>query len=316
MVEAHLTGVYPRSEKLVAATRAGVRGDLPQTKVDSILEEDAKALILLEQELALDSFVDGQLNWQDLFRPFAEIFDGIQAATLTRWFDNNTFYRRPIINEKVAFRGNAPLRQYFRADLLPKDGRKKAILPGPLTFAVMSENKAYQSTADLMDDIAKALKAAVRHLQGLGYDWFQFDEPSIFSQSRAELDAAREAYETCAPGKAILQTYFGDATRVVDTLLDFPVDAIGIDFYSTPLEPLKEHDFNKMLGCGCIDGRNSLLESPDRLKTIIRTTEEKLQPRGIYISPNCDLEFLPQSVAEKKLRLLSETRRLLDEHED
>lgn len=312
-MEAHLTGIYPRSEKVVAATRAAVRGDLPQGQVDQILEEDTKSLVLLEQQSSLDSYVDGQLNWQDLFRPFSELFGGIQAATLARWFDNNTFYRKPIINGKVTFKVK-PIQQYFRADLLPKDRRKTAILPGPLTFALMSENKAYQSLADLVDDIAKALKDTVRALQGFGYDRFQFDEPSISSKDRTkfELETARKAYETCAQGKGLVQTYFGDASHAIDELLDFPVEAIGIDLYSTPLESLKEHDFNKALGCGCIDGRNSLLESPNQLRAIILNARDELKPHGIYLTPNCGLEYLPTTVAEKKVRLLNEARGSLD----
>jgi 5-methyltetrahydropteroyltriglutamate--homocysteine methyltransferase len=311
-VEAHLTGAYPRSEKLVAATRAAVRGDIPQDQLHRIFEDDVKSLVLLEEESSLNSFVDGQLNWQDLFRPFSEIFTGIQATTLTRWFDNNTFYRKPIITQKVEFRRNA-LQQFFRGDLLPKDGKKKAILPGPLTFALMSENRAYSSTADLVDDIAKGIKDTVRTLEESGYVQFQFNEPSITSPSRTklELETAKQAYETCAHGKGLLQTYFGDASQTIDVLLDFPVEALGIDFYSTTLDTLSGHDFNKVLACGCVDGRNSLLESPEQLKMIISGVRDRLQPRDIYLTPNCDLEFLPYSVAEKKVRLLSKTRRLL-----
>lgn len=315
-MEAHLTGAYPRSEKLVAATRAATRGNLPQHEVDKFLEEDARSLAILEEQASLTSIVDGQLNWQDLFRPFSEIFSGIQATTLTRWFDNNTFYRKPQVTEKVEFRGDS-LQRYFRADLLPKDRIKKAILPGPLTFALMSENKAYTTLADLVDDIAKSLKTTVKTLQGWGYDQFQFNEPAISASNRtkSELDAAKRAYETCANGKGMLQTYFGDASRVIDTLLDFSVEAIGIDFYATPFEPLVGHDFNKVLGCGCVDGRNSLLESPDQLKAIVLNARDHLQPRGIYITPNCDLDFLPTTVAEKKVKVLGETRRLLT-HDD
>jgi methionine synthase II (cobalamin-independent) len=32
----------------------------------------------------------------------------------------------------------------------------------------------------------------------------------------------------------------------------------------------------------------------------------------LYVGPNCDLEFLPYSVAEKKVRLLGEVRRKLN----
>ena len=312
-METHLSGIYPRSEKLVAATRAAVRGDLDEDQVERILNEDAQSLILLEKESSLDSFVDGQLNWQDLFRPFSEILDGIKATTLTRWFDNNTFYRKPIINGKVAFKGEG-FQKYFRVDLLPAEGTKKAILPGPLTFALMSENKAYRSFSDLVDDIARALGDTVRKLQSLGYNQFQFDEPAILSRDRtkAELESAKKAYENCAPGTTLLQTYFGDASPVIDTLLDFPVDAIGIDLYATQIDTLRGRDFNKTLGCGCVDGRNSLLEKPEDLKTIVLNVRNQLQPPDIYLTPNCAFEFLPRSVAEGKVRLLGETARLFE----
>jgi 5-methyltetrahydropteroyltriglutamate--homocysteine methyltransferase len=182
-----------------------------------------------------------------------------------------------------------------------------------LTFALASENRAYGSLSDLVDDIAKSLRTTVKALQEAGYEQFQFNEPSITEPNRnkSELESAEHAYETCAQGKGLLHTYFGDASPVIDALLDFPVEGIGIDFYSTSIKALREHAFNKTLGCGCIDGRNSLLESPDQLKGIVLNAQEQLQPRDVYLTPNCDLDFLPPPVAEKKVQVLSETRRLL-----
>jgi len=314
MVEVHLSGVFPRSEKLIDATRAAVRGNLPQAEVDAALRRDIESLVSLQEESDLDALVDGQLNWQDLFRPFNELLTGIDPGSLTRWFDNNTFYRKPIVVGKVSLK-TRNLQQYFRSDLLPKVSAKKAILPGPFTFAQLSENRTYSSLSDLANDLARALQGVVTALQERGYGYFQFNEPSICAASRTqpELEIAKHAYETCAQGiggKSIIQTYFGDASRVIETLLDFPVDSIGIDFYATSLDSLKEYDFNKVLGCGCVDGRNSLLETPTELKTFVSRVRESLEPSDIYITPNCDLEFLPQTVAEKKVRLLGETKRL------
>jgi 5-methyltetrahydropteroyltriglutamate--homocysteine methyltransferase len=292
-----------------------VRGNLPQAEVDRVLRQDIESLVGLQEESNLDALVDGQLNWQDLFRPFNELLTGIDLGSLTRWFDNNTFYRKPIIVQKVALKSNG-LQQYFRSDLLPKVSHKKAILPGPFTFAHLSENRAYSSFSDLLNDLARALQRVVAALQERGYEYFQFNEPSICAPGRTqpELEIAKQAYETCAHGiggKSIIHTYFGDASQVIETLLDFPVDSIGIDFYATSVDSLKEYDFNKVLGCGCVDGRNSLLESPKELKMFVSRARESLEPPDIYLTPNCDLEFLPETVAEKKVRLLGETKRLV-----
>jgi 5-methyltetrahydropteroyltriglutamate--homocysteine methyltransferase len=315
MVEVHLAGIFPRSEQLVQVTRAAARGKATQSEVDAILYQDVKALVALQKAAGLEYVVDGQINWQDLFRPFSELLTGIRPSSVTRWFDNNTFYRKPVITEKVRFRGNGT-RQYFRDDLLPRDIAKKAVLPGPFTFAAMSENETYASLADLVDDIAHALRDLAKELSKTGYSFFQFNEPSLCygRTSKDDLKIAAKAYEICARGingRTCVQTYFGDASGIIDALLDFPTDSIGLDLYATPLDTLPDHDFNKGLGCGCIDGRNSLLESPEDLNKLISKIKEEVCPRDLFVCPNCDLEFLPYPIAEKKVLVLSKTKRLI-----
>jgi 5-methyltetrahydropteroyltriglutamate--homocysteine methyltransferase len=315
LVEAQLTGVFPRSEKLVEATRAVTRGKISQPEVDAIFDQDLASLVDLQSSASLDILVDGQLNWQDVFRPFAELFTGVQLGGLTRWFDNNSFYRKPNIIQKISYNGT-DLARYFRHELLPRNSPKKAILPGPFTFAALAQNSAYKSLADLADDLAHALRQVVTELQKLGYTHFQFNEPTLTAEatSKRELEVAKHAFEVCAKGLAahtILQTYFGDAEPVIDDLLDYPVNCIGLDFYATSLETLAQHDFDLELGCGCIDGRNSLLETANMLSKFLADVDERLSPKKIIVGPNCDLDFLPQKVAERKVRLLGETKEKL-----
>jgi 5-methyltetrahydropteroyltriglutamate--homocysteine methyltransferase len=312
-VEVQLTGAFPRSEKLVEATRAVTRGKIPQSEVDATFDKDLASLVDLQISASLDTLIDGQMNWQDLFRPFSRLFTGVQLGGLTRWFDNNTFYRKPNIIHKVEYEG-AGLGRYFRHELLPRSSSKKAILPGPFTFAALAQNSAYKSLADLTDDLAHALRLVVINLQKLGYTHFQFNEPSLTADGRSkrDLEVAKHAFEVCAKGLAAhtcLQTYFGDAGPVIDDLLDCPVNCIGVDFYATSLESLEDHDFNLELGCGCIDGRNSLLETASALSKFVGDVNARLTPKRIILGPNCDLDFLPQNVAERKVRLLAETKK-------
>lgn len=312
MVKTQLTGIFPRSEKLVEATRALTRRKLTQLEADPVFDHDLTSLVELQNSASLDVLVDGQLNWQDLFRPFSELFTGVQLGALTRWFDNNTFYRKPNIVQKVSYKGT-DLARYFRHGLLPRNSRKKAILPGPFTFAALSQNSAYKSLADLVDDLAHALRQTVIELQKVGYTDFQFNEPALTADGRGKLDLeiAKHAIEVCAkglPGHTMLQTYFGDAEPVIDDLLDCPVNCIGLDFYATSLDSLAQHDFSMELGCGCIDGRNSLLETATSLSKFTADVNELLAPKSIILGPNCDLDFLPQNVANQKVRLLAETK--------
>jgi 5-methyltetrahydropteroyltriglutamate--homocysteine methyltransferase len=310
VLETHLTGQFPRSENLVEATRAAVRGQISQSELDTAFSKDFAALAQLQSDTGLSYLVDGQLNWQDLFRPFSKLFTGVKCGGLMRWFDNNTFYRKPIIVGKVGL-ADTDVKQYFRSNLLPDTATKKVIIPGPFTFAVMSQNNTDESFADLVDDIAHAINDLVTELSRAGYRFLQFDEPSLCTSSRTEdeLQIAEQGLETCARGidaKTAIQTYFGDGSTIIGRLLDYPVECIGLDFYSTSLENLRGYSFGKEIGCGCIDGRNSLLESSEDSVRFVEKVREDLEPKNVSISPNCELAFLPYSIAEKKVRLLSE----------
>jgi 5-methyltetrahydropteroyltriglutamate--homocysteine methyltransferase len=315
LIETQLSGAFPRSERLVEATRAAVRGKATQADVQETLDRDIVALGQLQDDAQVKRIVDGQLDWQDLFRPFVHIFSGLEVGGITRWFDNNTFYKKPIVTAKVTFKDTG-LTQYFHGNLLPTKTVRKAILPGPFTFATLCDNRAYRTGTELMIDLAHALREVVLELGKLGYSSFQFNEPAICAKTVTDSDlrTGKQAFEVCAKGIAgetALHTYFGDASSVINSLLDYPVDSIGIDFYATSAGDLTDIDFSKRINCGCIDGRNSLLESPNDVAKFAATVLEKVAPKGLILTPNCDLDFLPRSVAEKKVRLLESASTLV-----
>jgi methionine synthase II (cobalamin-independent) len=153
-------------------------------------------------------------------------------------------------------------------------------------------------------------------LRRADYALIQFNEPAINNDKRANevLQYAKQSYETCAQtagAKTALHLYFSDPEPVLDAVLDLPVDAVGIDFYATSLESIAKHTFNRELDCGCIDGRNSLLESPEELSKFVHSVEREVEPKRITVTPNCDFDFLPYLVAEKKTRLLADVKKRL-----
>jgi 5-methyltetrahydropteroyltriglutamate--homocysteine methyltransferase len=316
LVQAHLSGAFPRSEHLVEVTRSAARGQVSGGDLHEAFSREAQTLVDLQVGAGLDYVVDGQLNWQDLFRPFSEIFTGLSPGSLMRWFDNNTFYRKPIITQQIRF-NPSKVYTYFRNDLIPPNVPKKAILPGPLTLANFSENKFYASFADLLDAIAHALKELLADLCGKGYQCVQFNEPSLCwgQSSGIGMEIVKGAYETCARGltpKTCIHTYFGDAGPIIDDLLDIPVNCLGLDFYATAVDSLKGHHFSKELACGCIDGRNSLLETPNDVCRIVEKIRKEIEPKSTSVTVNCDLDFLPYPVAERKLRLLSKVKAMVN----
>ena len=64
-----------------------------------------------------------------------------------------------------------------------------------------------------------------------------------------------------ARGTLVLQLTFGDASPLLERLVDLPVDGIGVDFYLTPLDAVPE-GFPKLLLAGVVDARSSEVEDP------------------------------------------------------
>ena len=106
--------------------------------------------------------------------------------------------------------------------------------------------------------------------------------------------------------------YFGDAGPHVARLLGLPVDAIGVDLIETDLDALGSR-WDKGLVAGVVNGRSSVLESVDNTVEVARHLADRVRPRNLYISSNCELGYLPTVVAERKVQRLGEAARKLKE---
>jgi 5-methyltetrahydropteroyltriglutamate--homocysteine methyltransferase len=302
LLPAQLTGIFARSKELIRATRDFDRRRTTFEELEKIRRADVKKIISLQKDF--EFLVDGNLHWQDLFRPFTKAA-GIELGPLTRFFETNTFYRRPVIKGKIKFEPKE-IERYIYLDLLPAN--KKVILPGPVTFYGLSENSYYKK--DFMIVVAKLISKVIKYLVQKGVKSVQLSEPFLAYHGKQltskDFAMAKDAYQIIVDAKnnaeISLHTYFGDFTAIAK-VLKLPVDSITIDLISTDLKKLK-FETDKKIGLGCIDAANSLLENPEETMKFTSTLIKKLKLNKFFVCPNCDLDFLPQPVAVKKVAIL------------
>src|SRR5437867_3310072 len=115
------------------------------------------------------------------------------------------------------------------------------------------------------------------------------------------------AENSAKPLKAIITapyTWFGSAAGILPALLDLPVATIGLDFVSgrDNWEAVKSVRFDKKLGAGIVDGRNTRIESIEQIEESIRRLSQSVTPDRIYVNPSCGLEYLPRETAFEKLK--------------
>jgi 5-methyltetrahydropteroyltriglutamate--homocysteine methyltransferase len=307
-LEGYLSGPFPRSEALVEATRSLDRKRISPRECEEVRSADVAAVVALQRDAGLTYLTDGQLNWQDLFRPVVEACTGMKAEALMRWFDNNTFYRKPAVAGPVTLNDGLP-HEYFQVRQLEGEPWK-AVLPGPFTMARASEERGGEKgRRERVAAFAAVLKRASRWCADRGAKQVQFCEPWLVYEKpgRADLEAASDAYDTVAKGlraESVLFTYFGDLKRVYPAVLDFSVDAVGVDLTATNITDLASHDFDKGAVLGALDGRNSLVESPAELVGLAKQAQDALDPDWVALTTTCGLDLCPRPVAERKVEAL------------
>jgi len=323
MIGCYISGVLPRPKELIDATRGYDRGRVEKATLNAAFEQATLKAINTQATLGFSYVTDGMLKWQDLLRPFAENLDGVRTGGLARWFNNNTFYRKPVIVSKVQ-RKRTILQELTFLNLLPKNAAWKAIVPAPYTFAELSENQFYKNKTELMFDYAKALRQEIRDLSRIGFEYIQLSDPALVyhmtaPNSRDKLVTAREAVGVALKGlhiKSCLHTFFGDFSRILPEAAEFQVDDLGVDLYATDIEKLKQHDYRKGVVLGLADSRSSLVEDESEMVKVakhILSIFSSLEVNEIFVCPNCDLDFLPYDRAKEKMNAISHVTKLLQE---
>jgi len=324
MIGCYVTGVLPRSSKLIEQTRAYERRKISDKELGESFEKATENAIRAQISAGLDYVTDGMLKWQDLLRPFTENLKGITVGSLARWFNNNTFYRKPIITDYVKREKNV-VNNMMQLEKLPKNLPWKAILPAPYTFVSLSENQYYKDEAEFMFKFAEIINEEIKSLAEIGFSYIQLSDPALVydpltpNLKKDKLALVNDVLETAVKGtttKTCLQTFFGDFSKILPEALDFPVDHLGIDLYETDFEKLKEYNFEKGVALGLIDSRSSLVEEQNELVAAAeRIIESVYRSRieEVFICPNCDLDFLPWERAQEKMKVISSVTKRLGE---
>jgi 5-methyltetrahydropteroyltriglutamate--homocysteine methyltransferase len=315
MIGYYITGILPRPKELVEVTRAYDRGRVDEKSLEKAFDEATAEVVKTQTSLSFTYICDGMLKWQDLLRPFTENLGGVEVGSLARWFNNNTFYRIPVVTDKIMWKKSV-FDKLINIKHMPRNIPWKATVPAPYTFAQLSENRFYNDKTELMFDYARALRDEIENLAKIGFKYIQLSDPALVYGSPAalpteELDAVSEALKVAVKGvpmKTCLQTFFGDFSRILPEALDFPVDHLGIDLYETSIEEIKKYNFEKGVALGLVDSRNSLVEKPEELVAIAKTLIKSIywsNKNEVFICPSCDLEFLSWERAKEKMKLIA-----------
>ena len=301
----------PGRQELRRALHRHDRGEIDDAALESVYAATTRAAIAELEAAGVDVINDGQVRWDDLLAPLARAWEGVSPGPLERYYDNNTYFRQPVIAGPIRSDGRTLVRDFAFA-LSVATTELKAAVCGPLTFATLAIDRHYRSLEERTLAVADALAEEIRGLASHGVKLVDIEDPALVAAPQ-HIDLAREAYRRLAvPGVSLaVQTYFFAADRVVEALGSFPVAQVGLDLRSRDTAVLQRLAAlkDKTVTLGIVDARNTRAESRSQLRALVDAALRIVPSERLWLAPTTSLEFVPYDIARAKLSSLVEAVR-------
>jgi 5-methyltetrahydropteroyltriglutamate--homocysteine methyltransferase len=279
---------------------------------DDVLEayERARTEVIDRQlEAGIDGVVEGQLRWDDMLAHPLCVHDSVDTRGIVRYYDNNNFYREPVVTGDLDFDGDVA------EELAGQPDVNQAVLPGPYSLADLATDEHYGDDAAFLDAIAEFLAGEAAEFDT---ETLFLLEPSLVENAPddGEDERASEAIDhvaTAVDADVVVHTYWGAIPeKPYAHLMDADIDAVGFDFVSdheTNVYNIQEYGTKDSIALGVVDGQNTLVETPEEIAERIEWVDDSVPAQTfdtVYATSNTELFYLPQNKFEAKLDALAD----------
>lgn len=314
------TGLYPLpddAKERLADLKGHQKGDLIDGSegkaVANTYQEVRERLVAAQNDVGLDRLVEGQARWDDMLAHPLSVNDSVEQRGIVRYYDNNNFYRDPVIVDDLSA-GTDVASELQAAAALTDD--LQAVIPGPYTLTDLATNEYYDEEVDVLAAVAELLATTVAAFPPVETLWLM--EPSLVASppQEGEKVPVRRALDQVADAvdaSVVAHTYFGALEETMHAhLVDAHVDAIGYDLVTAPesvAHLVAEYGTHDEVALGVVDGRNTVVETPQTIRDRVRWFLEQCRTSTfdrIFIAPNTETFYLPVEKFEAKLAALAD----------
>ncbi|GAB3675608.1 5-methyltetrahydropteroyltriglutamate--homocysteine methyltransferase [Halopiger thermotolerans] len=291
-------------------------------EITAAYEEAREEVIGVQQDADLDRIVEGQLRWDDMLAHPLAVHDAVETRGIVRYYDNNNFYREPVVQDELDFSGDVASELEAASELLAADDDLQAVLPGPYSLADLATDEQYGDEAEFLGAVADFLEGEVDAFPE--HETLFLLEPSLVESAPEDgLDErASEAIDQVAgatDADVVVQPYWGALEeKVYAHLLDADIDAVGFDFVAERddnLYNIQEYGATDDVSLGLADGQNTLVEDPEAIRDRVEWVHDQLpvaEFETVYLTTNTETFYLPYGKFEEKLEILAEAAALAE----
>ncbi|WP_227131252.1 5-methyltetrahydropteroyltriglutamate--homocysteine methyltransferase [Halorubellus salinus] len=265
-------------------------------------------------DAGLDRVVDGQLRWDDMLAHPLTVHDDVETRGIVRYYDNNNFYREPVVKGDLSFSGDVA--DELDATAALTDEPVQAVLPGPYSLADLATDEHYDDDVEFLAAISEFLAGEADAFPDV--ETLFLLEPSLVENAPDDDVAGTlaEAVTTVADAvdaDVVVQPYWGALDEKTHAhLLDADVDALGYDFvanHEDNLYNINEYGTTDDVSLGLVDGQNTLVEDPEVVRERVDWVHEQAVSADFdttYVTTNTELFYLPYAKYEAKLDVLGD----------
>jgi 5-methyltetrahydropteroyltriglutamate--homocysteine methyltransferase len=205
----------------------------------------------------------------------------------------------------------------FTRQLTPKP--IKFSFTGPFSLSRRIRDKAYAEPGELVRALARRLNTEARELAQAGAGLLQIDEPFLAGYPE-QVDLAVEAVNivtedvpvtwalhVCYGNRYARPSWEGHYDFLFPAVKAARVDQIVLEFARKGLDDLRlirQHGWDKWLGLGVIDVKNSEVEAAELVASRIERALGYVPAERLMVNPDCGLRHLAPEVARQKLRAM------------
>ncbi|WP_114577643.1 5-methyltetrahydropteroyltriglutamate--homocysteine methyltransferase [Saliphagus sp. LR7] len=300
------------------------KGDLiggdEDEEIAAAYEEARGEVIDRQREAGIDRIAEGQLRWDDMLAHPLAVHDAVETRGIVRYYDNNNFYREPVVSGDLDFSGDVASELEAASDRVEEG--LQAVLPGPYSLADLATDEHYGDEAEFLAAIADFLAGEAEAFPD--HETLFLLEPSLVESppEDGEDERASEAIDEVASAtdsEVVVQPYWGGLEeKVYAHLLDADVDAVGFDFVSDREDNvynLQEYGAPGSISLGLADGQNTLVEEPETIRERVEWIDDQLPVSAfetVYLTTNTETFYLPYAKFEAKLEALGEAAELAE----
>lgn len=317
-IETALIGSYPRPVKIAKIISKRNNGKLAEDKFFNEIEKFMETFYSMIDSFGLDYTTDSMIEWDDIEDLTYSFLNKVQKETLTRFFDNNFYYRQITIKNKLEYKEDNLYIKFFEIakEVSKKHKAKlKAVVLGPLTFTKLSQDEYYKNEKELMKEYAQIVNTLIRDIKS---DLIEIHEPSIFQKGvkKEILMSLHEIYQDMLSkvnAEVHLLTYFDINFNRLEYFFKLPVNVYGFDVTENnknKLGKLYQMLKGKEVYFGILDSRTTKMEKLVTIKRIISTAKEKGISRLILGNSSFN-DFIPEIVVQKKFKLLQKAKEMI-----